>query len=143
MKKTLLIIICLLTAISSFAQKQRFDPEKFEAELERYIVIEAGLTPVEAARFFPVYREMRQRQLAIFFEDKNFVHVDETNPVACTQAIRSHDDNDLKMKKLQKEYHERFLKILTPQKVLRVIRAEDKFHREAFRKACKPNKHRQ
>lgn len=140
MKKSLLLIICLLSVITTFAQKQRFDPEKFEAELERFIVTEAGLTPVEAARFFPVYREMRQRQLAIFFEDKNFAHVDETNAVACTRAIREHDDHDLQMKKLQKEYHERFLKLLSPQKVLRVIHAEDKFHRQAFRKACRHNK---
>lgn len=143
MKKILLISLCLLTVLTTFAQKQRFDPEKFEAELERFITTEACLTPVEAARFFPVYREMRQRMLAIFFEDKSFAHVDETNEKACTRAIKDHDEHDLQLKKLQKEYHERFLKLLPSQKVLRVIRAEDKFHRDVFRKAWKHNKHKE
>ena len=55
---------CLLVS-SATAQPQRgqrrFNPQKFQAELEQFISTEAGLTPQESAAFFPVYRDMRNR----------------------------------------------------------------------------------
>ncbi len=122
------------------AQKCKFNPEQFEADLERFIVVEAGLSPVESARFFPVYREMRKKQMAIFFEDKEFRHVDASNESACAAAIHRHDDNDLELKKIQEDYHNRFLKILPASKVYRIIRAEDNFHRRLFRAESKKNR---
>ena len=41
------------------------------------------------------------------------------------------------MYQLQQEYHARFLTVLPASKVLSVIRAEEKFHRQAFRRMHK------
>ena len=133
LKRILFLFILSLGVVVVNAQKCRFSPEQFEADLERFIVVEAGLSPVESARFFPVYREMRKKQMAFFYEDKEFRHVDISNEKACAAAIRRHDDNDLEAKKLQREYHNRFLKILPASKVYRIIRAEDNFHRRLFK----------
>lgn len=140
LKKYIFTLVLLLCAVLAQAQRQRFDPGRFEADLERFVVTEAGLSPVEASRFFPVYREMRRKQMAVFYEDKNLRHVDLSNEKACAEVIRKHDENDLSLKKIQRDYHARFLKILPASKVLRIIRAEDKFHRRAFRNACKPGR---
>ena len=42
-------------------QRPPFDPKRFEADLEQYITTHAALTPREAARFFPVYRQMMRK----------------------------------------------------------------------------------
>ena len=39
------------------------------------------------------------------------------------------------MKQLQQEYHNRFMYILPASKVLKIIKAEEKFHRRAFKRA--------
>ena len=38
------------------------------------------------------------------------------------------------MKKLQQTYHNKFMKILPAGKVMEIIKAEDQFHRNAFRR---------
>ena len=40
----------------------RFNPERFEAEMEQFIVVQAGLSPTESAVFFPLYKEMQDKQ---------------------------------------------------------------------------------
>ena len=117
----------------AFAQERRkFDPAKFEAELEQFITTEAALTPQEASAFFPLYREMRKKQLAYFGEDRRLRNVDSSDDKDCAEAIRRRDENDLEIKRLQQTYHEKFMRVLSPSKVFRVLRAEDKFHRQLF-----------
>ena len=41
------------------------------------------------------------------------------------------------MKKIQQEYHLKFCKVLSPGKVLAVIKAEEKFHRQAFKRMAR------
>ena len=41
--------------------------------------------------------------------------------------------SDIEIKRLQQAYHEKFLHILPASKVYRIIKAEDKFHRQQFR----------
>ncbi len=52
-------------------------------------------------------------------------------------AIKECDKIDLEMKKIQQAYHLKFCKVLSPGKVLAVIKAEEKFHRQAFRKMAR------
>lgn len=138
-------VLCCLTV---HAQKPaKFNPAKFEAELEQFVAIEAALTPKEAAAFFPLYREMRRKQFAFFGEDRRLCNVDTDDDKACAEAIHRRDDNDLEIKRLQQAYHDKFMRVLSPSKVFRVIRAEDKFHRRLFNRQSgkqvqkKENKH--
>ena len=89
----------------------------------------------EASAFFPVYREMRKKQLAYFGEERRLRHVDPTDEKACAEAIRKRDKNDIELKVLQQTYHERFMTILPATKIFRVLKAESKFHRQFFKKA--------
>ena len=114
-----------------------FDPSKFEKELEQFIVTEAALTPSESAKFFPVFREMRKKQMSYFSEMQRNRFVDTSDNKACERAIREADQRDLDLKLLQREYHEKFMVILSPAKAMKVIRAEEKFHRQIFKKAAR------
>ena len=138
------IMLSMLSMVSTEgwagnAKKQRppFDPKRFEAELEQYITTHAGLTPREAARFFPVYRQRMKKMRFHFDAMRRFHYVNPKDERACMEAIRRQDELDIEMKQLQQEYHSRFLYILPASKVLRILKAEEQFHRQAFKKANK------
>ena len=140
MKKYLIIFLLTLVAFSAQAQNdgqrrhKTFDPVKFEAEMEQFITTNAGLTQQESTKFFPLYREMRKKMMENFDREKQARKMDWNDEKTCEEAIRRHDQNDIRMKELQKVYHEKFLEILPATKVLRVIRAEDKFHRQTMKR---------
>lgn len=151
-KRYFFLLICLLAGVLTMsAQKpmqpgpgpvpgvlpEPFNPEKFEAELEQYITTEACLSPRESAQFFPLYREMRKKQLALFGAMRRGRYVDMKDNDECLKMIRENDKRDVEMKKLQQKYHNEFLKVLPASKVFRIIQAEDQFHRKVFKRAFK------
>jgi hypothetical protein len=113
----------------------KFDPQRFQIALEQFIVKEAGLSPQESAHFFPLYREMQNKQRSLFVQMRGLRHVDTRDDKASMEAIRKLDELELQMKKVQQSYHSRFMKVIPAGKVFQVIRAEEKFHRQAFRRA--------
>ena len=59
------VLVCLAEEPQN-TTPQKFSPEKFQAEMEQFITQQANLTADEAAKFFPIYREMQQKQRAVF-----------------------------------------------------------------------------
>lgn len=102
--------------------------------MEQFIVTEAGLSPQEAAAFFPVYKEMQGKQRMLFNKMRRYRHIDTRDNAASLEAIKNMDSIDLQIKKLQQKYHLKFCDVLPAGKVLLVIKAEEKFHRQAFKK---------
>lgn len=137
MKTTVLMILMLCTfGVANGQHKKRppFNPAKFEADLEQFITVNACLSPSQAASFFPVYRQMMKKQRALFDEMRRLRMINPKDNEACEEAIRKQDELDIQIKQLQQEYHGRFLMMLPANKVLSIIKAEEKFHRQIFRK---------
>lgn len=137
MKTTVLMILMLCTfGVANGQHKKRppFNPAKFEADLEQFITVNACLSPSQAASFFPVYRQMMKKQRALFDEMRRLRMINPKDNEACEEAIRKQDELDIQIKQLQQEYHGRFLMMLPANKVLAIIKAEEKFHRQIFRK---------
>ena len=142
-KKILSILLLALLALSVQAQpRPKFDPAKFDADLEQFITTEAALTPQEAAQFFPVYREMLKKQRMFFAQMRRYHHMDTRDDKACKEAIEERDQCDLQIKEVQQQYHNRFMQMLPAGKVFKILRAEEKFHRQAFRRMAKPQQKR-
>ena len=120
-------MLMMLSSIFSYAQQPqpKFDPAKFEADLQQYITTEAGLCASESQRFFPVYKEMRTKQKALFNQMRRYRKAELNSEKACEEAIKLQDRLDVEMKDLQQAYHQKFLKILPASKVLKVIKAEE------------------
>lgn len=136
MKKTLTILLIGLFSLGLSAQeqkKEKFSPEKFDAELQNYIVKEANLSQQEAAEFFPVYKEMQLKQRALFDRLRKLGKDKPQDEKACQEAIRQHDDLEIEMKKIQQAYHNRFMELLPASKVYNIMKAEDRFHRRMLR----------
>ncbi len=142
MKKLLLAMFLFLGTLSVWAQQpqrqKKFDPKQFEADMEQYIVTEAGLTLGEAALFFPLFKEMMGKQRVLFGKMQTFRHIDMTDEEMCRKAIREMDECDIEIKELQKTYHLKFCNVLPASKVLRVIKAEEEFHRQQFKRMAGP-----
>lgn len=135
-RRYIIVLLVLLCSVVVMAQEpKKFDPVQFEADLEQFVATEARLTPTESATFFPLYREMRKKQMAYFGYHRRWHIVDESDDKACAEAIRRMDSNDLEIKRLQQLYHEKFLHILPASKVFRIIKAEENFHRQQFKRA--------
>ena len=137
LRTTVLMILMLCTfgvANGQHRKRPPFNPAKFEADLEQFITVNACLSPPQAASFFPVYRQMMKKQRALFDEMRRLRMINPKDNEACEEAIRKQDELDIQIKQLQQEYHGRFLMMLPANKVLSIIKAEEKFHRQIFRK---------
>lgn len=137
LRTTMLMILMLCTfgvANGQHRKRPPFNPAKFEADLEQFITVNACLSPSQAASFFPVYRQMMKKQRALFDEMRRLRMINLKDNEACEEAIRKQDELDIQIKQLQQEYHGRFLMMLPANKVLSIIKAEEKFHRQIFRK---------
>ena len=139
MKRILLpLVVMLFTAIQLVAQvpdrgRSKFDPKAFETKMEQYVSTAAGFTPTEASKFFPLYREMHRKLRGCFDEMRMYRHVDTNDDEASYKAIKRLDEIDLEMKELQQRYHAKLLKVVPAGKVMKVIKAEERFHRQAFK----------
>lgn len=137
LRTTVLMILMLCTfgvANGQHRKRPPFNPAKFEADLEQFITVNACLSPSQAASFFPVYRQMMKKQRALFDEMRRLRMINPKDNEACEEGIRKQDELDIQIKQLQQEYHGRFLMMLPANKVLSIIKAEEKFHRQIFKK---------
>ncbi len=137
LRTTVLMILMLCTFGVANGQHRKhppFNPAKFEADLEQFITVNACLSPSQAASFFPVYRQMMKKQRALFDEMRRLRMINPKDNEACEEAIRKQDELDIQIKQLQQEYHGKFLMMLPANKVLSIIKAEEKFHRQIFKK---------
>ena len=134
MKKILISMMLLLSGVMTQAQEARkFSPEKFQAEMEQFITKEAGLTAEEAAKFFPLFREMQQKQRAIFEKVRKEGFTKPVDDATCRKLVERRDACELEQKKIQQTYHQKFFSVISPSKVFDVLIAEERFHRRAFR----------
>ncbi|WP_033149945.1 hypothetical protein [Prevotella sp. RM4] len=135
MKKLLVFeVLMFVVALGASAEEQqKFSPEKFQADLEQYITTEAGLTNEEAAKFFPLYREMQQKQRVVYNKMHELFKLPH-DEASCKRAVQRRDQLEIELKQIAQTYHNKFLRVLPASKVIGTIIAEDKFHRRAFRK---------
>lgn len=115
-------------------EQKKFDPERYQRELEAFICREACLTKQEAQAIFPLFREMQQKQRAIYMKKKVFDKAALCDNKAAEAVILAYDERELAIKKLQQQYHKQFIKVVPATKVLKLIRAEERFNRNMMRK---------
>lgn len=145
MRTLLIIIMSFVMALPSSAQVpqvpkgpfQQFDPAKFQAMMESFITKEAALTPQEASKFFPIYREYQTKQRSLFGQTRRLRKIKPTDEKGCREAIMKLDEIEIQTKELQQQYRKKYLKILPASKVYDIITAEEKFHRMCMDNASK------
>ncbi|MFZ4455363.1 MAG: hypothetical protein ACOYOT_04000 [Bacteroidales bacterium] len=146
MKKIVALLVCLLISLPTiFSQneepqrKKHFDIENFKAQKMAYLIREVGITPEESAQLFPIYNEMQQKRFKLKMEARHkakaiFNNQNATND-ECLKVIDDVLDNEIEVATLEKTYYQKFKKILSPQKLLKLKRADLMFAQEVLKKA--------
>ncbi len=131
------VLMAFFSLPSSAQGRHNFNPAKFKAELQKFITVEACLTPHEAAAFFPLYDEMNNKQRVLYDKIRDLKRMKPSDEEKCAQVIAEIDRLDLEIKQLQSNYHSRFLTVISACKLFDAIRAEGRFHRQAMWNASK------
>lgn len=140
MKQFFTILVLLSISLCINAQQERkFDPKQFMKDQEAFITKEAKLTQQEAAAFFPLFRELHEKQRSLYKAVRNKRKAPPTDDKAAAQMIADMDKIELQVKKLEITYHAKFCKAIPATKVCRCIMAEDMFkHRMMDNLAKRP-----
>ena len=101
MRHLITFIGALMATVLLHAQNNKpFSPAKFQEELERFIAKEARLTSAEQTAFFPVYREMMEKQRKLFDEARQLCKKKPTTDDACRDIIKKKDKMEMEQKKI-------------------------------------------
>ena len=136
MKQTVVILILqLLMAVSVSAQGQqpRFSPEKFDADMEKFVTAQAKLTQQEADRFFPLFREMHHKQRAVYHKIRQATKQQPADDKACETTLKECDKLNIELRHIEQTYHLKMMKAIPAKKVYDAIMAENNFHRRMMR----------
>ena len=134
MKKLIVIVAAFALSLNIQAQEHRkFSPEKFQADMEAFITKEADLTPQEAAKLFPLFREMHEKQRVIYDKMHAASKSKPSGEPAYQQAIIDDDKLNIELRQTEAYYHKRMMKEIPASKVYEVIKAEFLFHRRAMK----------
>ncbi|MDO4755528.1 MAG: hypothetical protein Q4A54_04225 [Parabacteroides sp.] len=148
MKKIVFLLFLLVGfSFQSFAQdakpKKAFNKEAYMAKRNAFITAEMGLTPEEAAAFIPLSTElhikMYEAGLTCRKLARELKHNEEATDADYLKAIDETIAADTKVAELEREYYQKFKKILPPQKLYKYKGAEIKFMK-AYMKDQKKNK---
>lgn len=140
MKRYILaIIVSVFALLPTMAQQNegerpRFSPEQFKARMECYIRDKAGLTQEEGNKLFPLYHEMHQKQSEIFQQMhklRRAQHNQQNNDA--TKTVTEIMNLKVKLAKIEQTYYIRMCKVISGDKILKVMYAEDSFHREMLK----------
>jgi hypothetical protein len=131
--RVMIVLFALNLCIYTSSAQQKFSPEKYQADVEEFITKEADLNKNEAAAFFPLLREMQEKQRAIFKQLRTEGTSKPADENAYKKAIQKRDQMELELKNIQQTYHNKFLGVLPASKAYKAILAEDRFNRRMFR----------
>ena len=140
----LLIIVCgftpALRAVGS--PNQHLSPKEFRAKPQAFITEKAGLTQEEAAKFFTVYFELKDRKKQLNDEAWMLLRsgqYDKTTDSQYGEILEGVYDARIASDRLDKTYFEKFKKILSCKKLYLEQSPEMRFHRELL-KGVRDNK---
>lgn len=135
MKRITFMALMALFTMNLWAQQTpqtgapRFNPQEFQQRMEEALTRQAGLTHEEAKAFFPIYKEMKEKQRGIgaqIHELKKQCKPDEASYAATITKIKQLSVESVQ---LEQTYYRRLLEVVPASKVFKVMKAEDDFHR--------------
>ena len=139
------MIIGITTASAQENQKDRphFSPEEFKAKQQAYITEKAELTAEEAEAFFPLFFELQKQKFDLernarkdFKKSRN----EKMTEDECRNFVYNIADAKIEIAKLEREYVDKYLKVLSPCKLRRVQHAEGSFQRDLMKKMTEHRK---
>ena len=145
MKKlvALMILVVMSVGVSQVsAQRRGISPEskeKFFMAKMKAIQGDLKMTEEQTNEFVPIYREYEEKMSEIFkSHSKDFREASKD----ALKWVNERVDMKIKLLELQKEYNEKFAKVLEPQQLLKLERAEQKIQFQIMNRRADKNKNR-
>lgn len=118
-------------------QHRKFDKEAFLAQRSAFITAEMELTPEEAAAFIPLCNELEEKKFEAGRECRRLSNkLKRGNDASDAEYLKAIDECvkvNMRQAQLEKEYYEKFKKVISVKKLYRYKSAEGKFVREFMR----------
>ncbi len=130
-------VFLLFTLVTTAQQREGPDFEKFKSQKIAFLTEKMNLSPKEAQNFWPVYNQFEKDRMDIQHQRRELEMKTRDENVSLTdqEIIKITRDISATFKKeaeTASSYNEKFLKILPPQKVLQLYRAENQFRAHMF-----------
>ncbi len=127
-------MICILFATYSVNAQKGKGMEKIQAQRVAYITNELSLTPAEAEKFWPVYKEYKQKVQQLKESLKPSKKIEEMSDAEATSFVNTLLENEIKAAEIKRDYYKSFQKILPVAKVAKLEMAERSFKKELIGK---------
>ena len=114
----------------------QFSPAEYAKQQQEFFTKNAELTPAEAEAFFPVYNELQQKKRELNREIRRIMRQEPGTQVSEEQSLKAIDaqaDANIKIAELEKEYLQKFKKILPASKILKIQNAEEQFNSQILK----------
>jgi Spy/CpxP family protein refolding chaperone len=133
--KNLINLICILflafAALPGMAQSSE-SRERIESAKIGFMTNRLNLTPEQSSKFWPVYNEYSNKKQDIRQNIRQLRNANKTQETPETQ-IKANIDQLLSLRQkevdLEKQYVDRFLKVLSPRQLVEMYRSEHEFNR--------------
>ena len=126
-----------MVCLPMFAQKKnKYNEKDFRCKQQIYMTEKAGLTSEEAEKFFPIYFELQDKKKALNKERWSNARKGknpETTEKEYEAIIETFFNAEYDLLDLEKEYINKYKKVLTNQKIYMVYKAELKFNRNMMK----------
>ena len=143
MKKVNIFLI-VMSVLFSFSMQllaqdggRRFDRDDFFSKRNAYIAAAIELTTEEAAVFFPMDNDLIHKKFELGREcrriERELREKKDKTDDECNKLLRCKEDVKEKSSKLDREYQEKFKKVLSAEKMLKYERADRDFFESYFR----------
>ncbi len=128
-----------MTALPTMAQqpnnrdRRHFNPEEFRTMMRNYIRDKACLTQQEADKLFPIYFEMKTKQMELngkMMKLKRQAPACNASSKEYAEIISQITELNVELAKLEQTYYAKMCKVVDAKKVYNVMGAEEAFHRE-------------
>lgn len=144
--KRLIFLLTLVMAITSLnaqdtKRRERLTPEQFQNKQQEYLAKVAELSEQEAKEFFPLYFEMKQKQKTMQDEAWKLFREGRSNNAKESSYKEINDaftESQLNSARLEKEYLEKFRKVLPDKKIFLIRSAEMGFRRDMVKDIWRP-----
>ena len=133
----LFFIAITASAQDNHRKRPHFSPEEFQAKQRAYITEKAELTTEEADAFFPLFFELQKKKFDLernARKDFRKQRGEQMSEEECRKFVYNMADVKIEIAKLEREYTDKYLQVLSPCKVRRVQFAEGSFQRDLMKK---------
>lgn len=149
MKKMITLMASMLMCICMVAQqhnsnggkqqqggRREFNPELYMKKMNEFVTHEAGLTEAESAKFFPMLKEMLDKQHGLMKQQRELMMKGWKNQnlseAEYEQMVTKVASLDVESKKVEQTYYKQFHTVLSWKKVYAVRIALSRFQMEAL-----------